>query len=69
MSHEVAQEANISKHHSIKGRESLNQTATSMKTVITSYSDVQQKTGVSSNLMGMFGFNLMNKLQKEIEGK
>ena len=40
-----------------------------MKSVVSSYSEVQNKTGVSSNLMGMFGFNLMNKLQKELEGK
>jgi hypothetical protein len=30
---------------------------------------VQNKTGMSSPLMGMFGVNLLNKLQKELEGK
>ena len=47
----------------------MNNTQTSLKSVVTTFSDIQQKTGVSSNLMGMFGFNLMNKLQKEMEGK
>lgn len=50
-------------------KDSMNQTSTSMKSVVTTYSDIQNKTGVASNLMGMFGFNLMNKLQKELEGK
>lgn len=47
----------------------MNNTATSMKTVVTSFSDIASKTGVNSNLMGLFGVNLMSKLQKEIEGK
>ena len=47
----------------------MNNTQTSMKTVVSNYTDVQNRTGVSSNLMGMFGVNLMTKLQKEIEGK
>ena len=47
----------------------MNQTVTSIKSVVSTYSDIQNKTGVNSNLLGMFGFNLMNKLQKELEGK
>jgi hypothetical protein len=39
------------------------------RTVMTSYSDIQNRTGVSNNLMGMFGVNLMSKFQKELEGK
>ena len=40
-----------------------------MKLVTSSFSEVQNKTGVSSNMMGMFGVNLMNKLQKEMDGR
>ncbi len=47
----------------------MDNTVTSMKTVITSYSDVQNRTGVSSNVMGLFGVNMMTKLQRELEGK
>jgi hypothetical protein len=44
----------------------MNNTMTSLNT---SFSEVQNKTGMSSPLMGMFGVNLLNKLQKELEGK
>lgn len=70
VSHEVAQDAVAKVSKKSRGNKDLmNQTATSVKSVVSSYSDVQNKTGISSNLMGMFGFNLMNKLQKELEGK
>ena len=36
---------------------------------VTNYSDIHNRTGVSNNVMGMFGLNMMSKLQKELEGK
>ena len=69
VSHEIADAAAKIAKKAKSGRDTMNQTQTSLKSVVTTYSDIQNKTGINSNLMGMFGFNLMNKLQKELEGK
>jgi hypothetical protein len=67
VSHEIAQDITSQKMNQTKA--SLNNTQTSMISVTSSFSEVQSKTGVSSNMMGMFGVNLMNKLQKEMDGR
>jgi hypothetical protein len=64
VSHEIAPDVAAQKMNQTKT--SMNQTATSLNS---SFSDIQNKTGVSSPVMGMFGMNLINKLQRELEGR
>lgn len=64
VSHEVAPDIAAQKLN--QSKTSMTQTMTSLNS---SFSDIQNKTGVSSNAMGMFGMNLINKLQREMEGR
>jgi len=51
----------------------MNQTKTNMNNTMTSlnssFTEVQNRTGSTSPLMGMFGVNVLSKLQKELDGK
>ncbi len=64
VSHEVAPDI-AAKMNQTKTN-NMNNTLTSLNS---SFSDIQAKTGMSSPLMGMFGLNLLNKMQKELDGK